>query len=174
MASYSILPDTDLKVSDVRDTLNENGGTTDNTFGSLFSSSANINKWAYNKPFDTSTLARQVLFDATAEDRRAANHGFDQSSFFGQAISGLMSDAKNGESWNYVLPKGGSSSPLRLGDFRGYNPNAPVPYVNKHAVGDYFSSSDEYNISFRFVKDSNAEINISDFAALQSIFDNGG
>ena len=51
-----------------------------NTF---FKKDANINKWAYNKPFDTSMLAREVLFDANAEDRRAANHGFDQISFFG-------------------------------------------------------------------------------------------
>jgi hypothetical protein len=85
-----------------------------------------------------------------------------------------MEYAKDGKLWDYILPKGGLHSPLRLGDFRGYNTNAPVPYINKHAAGEYFSSSNEYNISFRFIKDLNAEIEINDFTALQSIFDNGG
>ena len=41
-----------------------------------------------------------------------------------------MEYAKDGKLWDYVLPKGGSRSPLRLGDFRGYNTDAPAPYIN--------------------------------------------
>lgn len=170
-----IIPNTDVNLAtEVRDVLNDAGGKVNDDITTFFKKDANINKWAYNKPFDTSMLAKEVLFDANAEDRRAANHGFDQSSFFGQAISGLMNYAKDGKLWDYILPKGGLRSPLRLGDFRGYNTDAPVPYVNKHAAGEYFSSSNEYNISFRFIKDLNAEIEINDFTVLQSIFDNGG
>lgn len=124
MASYRILPDTNLKVSDVRDTLNENGGTTDNTFGSLFSSSAKTNIYAKFKP---------VPYPANFVNEK--NRWYGNEGWCGINVpnangsSGLDSIVNSEWSWDY--PTGGSLEPLRLGDYRGYNPNAEYLFESR-------------------------------------------
>lgn len=49
MAVYEILPTTNLKWDDIRDTLNANGGNVNNSAVTAFQSSANINKWSKYK-----------------------------------------------------------------------------------------------------------------------------
>lgn len=50
MAVYEILPATNLKWDDIRDTLNANGGNVNNMAITAFQSGANIQRWAKYKP----------------------------------------------------------------------------------------------------------------------------
>lgn len=131
MASYSILPNTNLKVSDVRDTLNENGGTTDNTFGSLFSSSANINIWSKFKP----VMHTQLFLDGDGRWKGIDGKcGLTIPTY--SSASTLRTALQNGSAmWSYTPPNGSKSQPLRIGDFRDYNAKAVNP------IGELF---DEY------------------------------
>lgn len=128
---YDILPNTNLKMSDVSDTLNAHGGVTNNEFGSLFSSSANINMWSKFKP----TIHTQLFLDGDGRWK-----GFDGKCGLTIPIyssaSTLRTALANGSAmWSYTPPNGGESQPLRIGDFRGYNAKAVNP------IGELF---DEY------------------------------
>lgn len=104
MAVYDVLPTTNLKVDDVADTLRANGGVigVDENgmikLSDLFSEGANINHWSARKPFAsaedfTETWKCGFTFDNTFTPKRMV----------------------------YERPTGGSGSPYRLGDFRGYD-----------------------------------------------------
>ena len=144
MAVYEILPEGNLSMDDVRDTLNANGGSVGNELLSYFTTNAKINKWASFKP-----ESYPKNFDLTADERFSNHYGLSMTSYdnlYGSAISVTsgkidISNDKNGflyklcmgtlGQFEYILPQGGSSSPYRLGDFRGYNPKAvnPLPLV---------------------------------------------
>lgn len=110
MAVQTILPTTNLKWDDIRDTLNANGGSVTNDVASAFSTNANINMWAKNKP---DNVAKD--FDITDTDRANANHNF---------IVVYKDGYKPNEVyWRFATP----TAPFRLGDFRGYNPKALPP-----------------------------------------------
>lgn len=145
MASYSILPNTNLKVSDVRDTLNENGGTTDNTFGSLFSSSANINMWSKFKP----VIHTQLFLDGDGRWKgKDEKCGITIPTY--SSASTLRTALVNGSAmWSYTPPNGSESQPLRIGDFRDYNAKAVNPIGE--LFDEYFVISDgtEYNIDIQ-------------------------
>ena len=47
---YDVLPTTNLKYDDVRDTLNSAGGSVNNIMSSLFTEAANIDVWSKRKP----------------------------------------------------------------------------------------------------------------------------
>ena len=134
MAVYEILPEANLSMDDVRDTLNANGGSVGNDLVSYFSASANINKWAKYKPEDY-----KKNFNLTDDERKSNHYGLtmnayqyllnassiiakdgkidisnDKNSFLYKLCKGTLGQ------FDYVLPKGGENSPYRLGDFRRY------------------------------------------------------
>lgn len=123
MAVYDVLPKTNLEFQDIRDTLNANNGSVSNVVSSAFQSGANINKWAKYKPV-------RLNQDFPAYDRywKANDYycGFDLKS---AKYSNAGDIGKVFPTWNYLLPRGGSDEPFRLGDFRGYYPKANVQYV---------------------------------------------
>lgn len=155
MAVYSILPDTNLKAEDIRDTLNSNGGSVSNDLLTFFATNAKINKWARFKP-----ESYKKNFDLTDEERFTNHYGLSMTgyaSLWGNSSKIKVTDGKIDISedttgflyklckgtlgqFDYVLPKGGENSPYRLGDFRGYNPTAvnPLPQVTS---GTYKYSS---------------------------------
>jgi hypothetical protein len=53
---YDILPNTNLRASDIMATLNANGGFTDEKFSSLFKATANHNMWSRFKPVSHSAF----------------------------------------------------------------------------------------------------------------------
>ena len=111
------LPKTKLKSIDIRDTLNANGGKTNNKTSSFFKEDANINKWSKHKPIKD----RRVI--VPYDDEKWSNQD-------GAAPSTITSLATawqgcSEEDWyKYELPKGGSTEPFRKGDFRGYRADA--------------------------------------------------
>lgn len=160
MAIHDILPRTDLKVLDVRDTLNANGGVTDNKFSSLFRKNAKINKWAYNKP-----ESYDSIFAMSDHERKKNNHGFDKESITGTTIEDLFGKAAS--SWAYILPKGGEHSPFRIGDFRGYNPNAKPPFDYRYIMTEGETYSGTYEGIWRVVVNDEAEIKMSDMSVFE-------
>lgn len=76
-----------------------------------------INKWARNKPIKHPNLG--ILTDA---QRMEKNFGLVAP----QSFVDSPSDLKCSE-WTYAPPTGGSSEPLRMRDFNGYNHKAAVP-----------------------------------------------
>ena len=117
MTALSKIPRTNVSVADIRDTLNANGGSVTNVLGTFFSSAANINIWARQKPihWNSNTSNNDGAGDG--------NYGFTPArSLTLDGVKSLYDGNLNG--WTVNFPSGGSSSPYRLGDFRNYNPKA--------------------------------------------------
>lgn len=107
--------------------------------------SAKINIWSLCKPVVHSTIA-----DITDGQRAEANYGFEINSYATPAA--LIQALNLSTAWRYVRPSGdyadGDSSlwqPCRLGDFRGYNHDAP-PFLQ--SPGDISLNPDRSNYSF--------------------------
>jgi hypothetical protein len=57
----------------------------------------------------------------------------------GTVLSSVFAMLRNGVPlWNYIPPTGGSSSPYRLSDFRGYNHHAQPPFYIPPMASKYF------------------------------------
>lgn len=134
MAAYNILPNTNLKVSDIRDTLDDNGGFTNDKVSSLFSSSAKINMWSKFKP----VIHTQLFLDGDGRWKgKDEKCGLTIPTY--SSASTLRTALANGSAmWSYTPPNGSESQPLRIGDFRGYNAKAVNP------IGELF---DEYLVT---------------------------
>lgn len=107
------LPNTGITTHLVGNTL----GTSSRNVSTLCSSSL-INMFSWYKPFNYNGLPSDSARDA---------------------ISGLKYDSVN-KQIIYDKPKGGESSPYRLGDFRGYNHNAEAPTIDEDAVGILYNT----------------------------------
>lgn len=122
----AIIPNTNLKLHEVRDALNAAGGKADNTFGSLFRPE-NINKWSRYKP-----VSYNKLFALTDDEFKWVNFGISNDYIGSSARTpkSLMDEAASGKDfYPYIPPTGGENSPFRISDFRGYDTNAQPPYV---------------------------------------------
>lgn len=103
MAVYNILPSTNLRQEDIRDTLNAGGGNVGDNALDYFTERAKINMWSKNKPF------RCNKDFANDMDRYNAYYGLNIET----------------SGYSYAIPRGGNIEPCRLDDFRGYMRNAP-------------------------------------------------
>lgn len=158
---YDLIPETNVKVSDIRDTLAYHGGvftSYEDGYSNViqyFGQSAKINKWARFKP-----ESYKKNFDLTDDERFTNHYGLSMTgyaSLWGNPQLVSVTDGKIDISkdttgflyklckgtlgqFDYILPQGGENSPYRLGDFRGYNPTAvnPLPQVTS---GTYKYSS---------------------------------
>lgn len=117
MAVYDILPTENLKWDDVRDTLNASGGVVSNVAETAFKATSGINKWSRHKPIN-----HPSQFTLTEAEFVGANEDKLQGIFYGlKGANNLKLNELHNANYDYVaLPHGGSGSPYRLGDFRGY------------------------------------------------------
>lgn len=115
-----ILPNTNLQDHEIRNALNKGGGRTDNDYGSKFRSAANPIIYAKFK----GVKYPQMFVD---DDNRWLGYnrycGINIPNGFGS--SGL--DSIYNKEWTWDKPNGGGTEPLRMGDWRGYNPDARTP-----------------------------------------------
>ena len=157
MAEYDILPNKNLKVSDIRDTLNTNGGTTDEKFSSLFRKSANINKWSKKKP----TKYYRLIFakgDEEPKQWQAENGlcGFTEDSVMFNSKDSLVDAHSNGEIYIYEPPTGGDY-PYRSGDFRGYSTKAKSPIWSFERVGEIVANNSSSSMTFNILGNSDID-----------------
>lgn len=126
MAIHTIIPTANVLMSDIRDTLNANGGSVNNNLTSFFTSSANIKKWSKKKPVDYNKTEPLTDYEFYVADYGLSNSYISKT----QTPKQLMDAAIAGtDFYPYVLPSGGASSPYRLSDFCGYNTKAEAPYI---------------------------------------------
>ena len=151
------LPNTGITTSAVGNAL----GTTSRNINYLCQHT-NINKWAKGKPVPYATTS-----GITDDNRKFANQGFDLNSVTSISIAQLWSAAKANKDWEYTPPTGGTE-PFRLGDFRGYNHSAVQPYNYNSFPTKVESYNTTCEVSFRILKDTNAELTLSDFAHFEN------
>lgn len=125
MAVRDVIPTTNVKIQDIIDTLNAHGGSiVPDTSGlydltDLFSTFAAINKWSKYKP----VVYASTFVDSDKRWQGDGNCGFSfpNSSNYADIPGWYNPDGSVGmNGWVYNIPTGGSSAPMRLGDFRGY------------------------------------------------------
>lgn len=159
MAVLDKIPETNVQLADIRDTINKYGGTADNNCVTFFQQN-DVNMWAKFKPLIISGVNFINLWDTTS----AGKYGYMGDSgtcgltipSFGspQAIrSALESGA---DKWTYNPPKGGTASPYRLGDFRRYIYKAVCP------IGSMASSYILRNTNTGYEFDVNVEVVVQD------------
>lgn len=130
----NVLPDYSLDDYEIRDTLNEHGGVTDNVFGSKFRAKSQIDKWSKKKP-----VRYAAMFVDGTEDPpywKAYNGlcGFAEDSVMFGVLENLVEAVEEGNIFVYELPTGDPYF-YRMGDFRGYNPKAKSPIWSFEASG---------------------------------------
>ena len=130
----NVLPDYSLDDYEIRDTLNEHGGVTDNVFGSKFRTTAQIDKWSKKKP-----VRYAAMFVDGTEDPpywKAYNGfcGFAEDSVMFRVLENLVAAVEKGNIFVYELPTGDPYF-YRMGDFRSYNPKAKSPIWSFEASG---------------------------------------
>lgn len=148
MAVNEILSETNLRLNDIRDTMNANGGSVDDDAVNFFSSSANINMWARYKP---------IPYDADFTDMtfyKRSNCGISVTSVNHPS---LLADVLNGglNGWKYNLPRGKSyGEPFRIGDFRKYSPKAGKPFDEYVVPSDALKDTSGLTVMMVVAQDS--------------------
>lgn len=148
----------------VRNVLNKYGGeVVDNDTASAFDTRGNVWWGARWKPVAQNVTACQD-YDASEDDYlegwwRAYISGDTYNSgrcgvSFPEYTSTASLEGVTESTWSHKSPAGSSSQPFRIGDFRGYNPNARhiIAGVSVNPEGDVFMSETGYksNISVSF------------------------
>lgn len=137
------LPTSSISISAVKTAL----GTTETGVIALCQSNK-CNKWSGVKPFRSSVM--QFTYEDLVAALKNADHGLVPNECQ-SAAAALDLAAGNTEIWPYEKPLGTAASPCRLGDFRGYDHGAPVPYnasveTTKGLTG-YYNPSFDYILS---------------------------
>lgn len=144
------LPKTNLTASAIKDVLNQNGGNVTTNIHTFFTPDAKICVWARFKPVRLNADFTDMDF-YTAEDGncglyvKSVNH------------PSLIADVLDGEmnGWVYQLPRGKSyNEPYRLGDFRGYNPNANKMFLEYDVPSEGVKGTSGITISMVVTQDS--------------------
>lgn len=121
MAVLTVIPRTNVSAADIRDTLNNYGGSCTNDIKTFFTNGA-INPGNKYKPVPLAVDFCQD-FDSSAANYYA-NWWKGNDGFCGYNIPTTSVGATVDGVWSYNPPSGGTSEPFRLGDFRGYRPQA--------------------------------------------------
>lgn len=156
MAVYDILPSTNLKAEDIRDTINANGGSVSNDLTTFFSAAANLNIWSKYKPVRLAQNFTDMSF-YKADNCGLFAKSVDKISGLPDVIDGNM----NG--WYYKRPTGGTGQPYRLGDFRGYCPKAERPFYDL-LVPEKIQKGTMLNVDATILLDSDTSITVADLA----------
>lgn len=142
-------------------------GTSSRDVGTLCTHSA-INKWSKKKP--VSYAKSSGLTDA---EFKLANYGLSTSYFStSNTAKALLTAAQNGtDFYPYIKPSGGSNSPYRLGDFRGYNHSAVAPY-SIDCSSTMSVQSFPATLPYTLWVNSDSDIKLTDLAAFEDVTGN--
>lgn len=163
MADKILLPSTNLKGADIRDTLNSGGGIVNNSSNTWFSEAANINMWSKYKPipFDIDFIDLSQNDNYKGKDK---NCGITIPTY--ENLETFKEHLQSGEAlWSYIPPRGKKyGEPRRIGDFRNYYKEAINPVgdmddvyraTNDDGKGPKIIISPEINV------DKDAEYNLT-------------
>ena len=155
MAVRDKLPEYNLTATDVRDTLQYHGGAVGDDVSSYFSADANINMNSAKKP------VRNSEDFPTGEWWKSDNCGLGAKSVSNPTqLASVIDGNLNG--WTYRLPRGGAyNEPYRLGDFRGYAPNA-VGMVESLYVPDKVQKGNELIIEAVVAQSGGDSVTVAD------------
>lgn len=140
----AIIPNSNVNLaSNVRDVLNGVGGSVGNNVTSFFTADAIKAEFSKYKPV---VYANQPFLDDERRWKGDNNMcGFTSGSVMFNDVSALVAAYDSGSTFVYDVPSGGTSRPMRLGDFRGYNTDAKAPiwdfYVNRAFVSSDSAST---------------------------------
>ena len=153
MAVKNILPSSSLTGDDIRDTINNFGGSADNYWPNYFQTN-DANKWSKWKPVkfsaDFTTGSESPPF-WKAHDGLC---GFTQGSIIFGTVDAMIAACNNGTTFVYDPPTGGSTYPLRAGDWRNHNKNAQAPFWDVYATGSFISGNTSSSIALELVDNS--------------------
>lgn len=174
----AIIKETSVSLAtDVRDVLNAAGGSVTNNVVTFFSSEAKLNMWSRYKPVVIADVSFIDLWSSTSAGKYAYmgdNLDCGITIPYYTDYTYLQTALKNntGHFWSYTPPTGGTSAPMRLGDFRRYNTDAINPIGSlpgtfravRSGSGDTVEISLEVNVE----NGSTYNLGISDFHVNQT------
>lgn len=172
MAIYDIIPN-EVELDDVRDTLNYNGGVAGNTLESLITEAANIDVWSKKKP----VIILNTPFPDYSGEWWKANDGncglnplriLNYRNLPDYYENDWANDDMNG--WVYNIPQGGSTQPLRLADFRGYNAKAFAPYRGLAVPSRVSKTQTEFQVSCMWFPSSETQIRFTDLRTTKDCY----
>lgn len=150
----------------IRDILNNAGASVGNDATAYFSSSVIKAWWSKYKP----VIYNEPFLD---NDNRWKGQnglcGFTSGSVFFNTVDALVTAYKNKATFVYEVPTGGTSAPMRLGDFRGYNTDAKPPIWDFYINGSFKSGNTSSSIDCELVDnhsglDSNYNLVMANFS----------
>lgn len=150
----SKLPNRNLHGYLVRNTLNRDGGRTDNVHGSKYRKTSAINEWSKFKP----VVSPKIIMAEDDEERwRGANRQCGFTIPRAETMASFRSALEDGSAlWSYTPPRGGTTEPMRMGDYRGYNPDAVCP------LGDFITNGISENGSNNVYGDVTFAVDVLD------------
>lgn len=170
----AIIQETNVNLAThVRDVLNAAGGSVSNDVTTFFKAGANIDMWSRYKPMVIAGIPFLNLWDK-----------MDSTRYYYQGVEGkcglsydVYTDAGTFKSelvrgttgWSYTPPKGGTSEPMRLGDFRRYCTTAinPLGAIPSNHIATRLPSGDsvQLDIGVNVPVGTTYNLGISDFYA---------
>lgn len=188
MAVHTILPTTNLKWDDIRDTLNSSGGNVTNDVSTAFKSTANINKWAKYKPVKYDS--NDPYSDSNWWNGLTSPQTLVGGLFFGNAYTqlfgniskinqsnGVTNISNDTEGFLYKLAKQTTgmfdyvypTSYLRFGDYRNYAKNSINP--NPIAVSNTYkyTSAGAVNLTYTVPTQISSGLTLSDLKVPSNI-----
>lgn len=157
------LPKQNISVMDVRNILGE--PSTD--VGTLCSS-GKINIWSKYKPVNHNFTNTRPN-DWWKGYEGTCGISYNRYNSVADVIAAV--DSSN-YGYTYLKPKGGATSPYRLGDFAGYNHTSTPPIIASNIEGTYYMNNTNFGASFIQKGSSIDELNVTDVfgATLESIY----
>lgn len=172
MAVLSVLPATNLAYSDIRDTLNANGGSVNNDVKTAFAANANINMFAKYKPSNigavnfTKDNPGAFVIDSwdgqlvTIKDKWwIGKNGTCNINI--PIIDNLEDNSPDDTPWSYIPVSGGQDSPYRLGDFAEYDPKATSDMITL-VVPEYVVIGQSLRVPIYMPEKRNTELTLND------------
>lgn len=142
---------TNVSMDTIKSTLKGGGGSVSDDLLTFFTAGAKINPWSKYKPIHTGYVNDDFL-DINSSHFADANYGLiapttnSELTAWNAYKKVITSNDYSGLQWSYELPKGGSSSPYRLGDFRLYNPDARSPFFEVSCEASLWTPNQNYTV----------------------------
>lgn len=156
---------TSVTMDAIKQIINDFGGSAGNDLTTFFQSN-DSNKWSKYKPVK---WTGDFPSDSLDEWWRASDGlcGFTSASILFNDTTALVNAYKSGNTFVYTPPSGGSSTPMRLGDFRRYLSTAMPPILSFTASGQIYANNSSSSCTFTILGngdiDTSYNLRMSDF-----------